>query len=64
MLQDNEIEEKIDTLNLVDNKKWIPVSAKTGKNVKQLKDLIADILESYNSHKFEKKLGVEKTFGN
>ncbi|RMW34803.1 MAG: GTPase HflX, partial [Nitrosopumilus sp.] len=64
LLKNSEIEEKIETLNLADNKKWIPVSAKTGKNVKQLKELIGDILESYNSHKSEKKIGVEKTFGN
>jgi GTP-binding protein HflX len=64
LLEDNEIEEKIETLNLTDNKKWIPVSAKTGKNVKELKELIGNILESYNSYKSEKNLGVEKTFGN
>ena len=34
----NEIDEKIDMLKLTENKKWIPVSAKTGQNVNELKN--------------------------
>ena len=64
LLKDEEIEEKIDILNLTENKKWITVSAKTGKNLKQLKELIKDIIESQNPHKFKKTKGDENTFGN
>ena len=58
LVENEEIEQKIDALNLADNKKWIPVSAKTGKNVNELKELIKDIIENQNSQK-----GV-KSFGN
>ncbi len=65
LLKNEEIEEKIEILNLSENKKWITVSAKTGKNLKQLKELIKDVIESQNPHKFNKlDNGVEKTFGN
>ncbi len=58
LVENEEIEQKIDALNLADNKKWILVSAKTGKNVNELKELIKDIIENQNSQK-----GV-KSFGN
>ncbi|MFQ5781959.1 MAG: GTPase HflX [Nitrosopumilus sp.] len=65
LLKNEEVEQKIDILNLTENKKWIAVSAKTGKNLKQLKELIKDILESQNSYTFKKTLKrVEETFGN
>jgi len=66
LLKNEEIEQKIDILNLTENKKYISLSAKTGKNVNQLKELIRDIMKSQNSPKFEKNLleGVEKAFGN
>ncbi len=66
LLKSEEIEQKIDILNLTENKKYISLSAKTGKNVNQLKELIRDIMKSWNSPKFEKNLleGVEKAFGN
>ena len=66
LLKNEEIEQKIDILNLTENKKWISVSAKTGKNVNQFKELIRDIMKSQNLPKFEKNVleGVEKVFGN
>lgn len=65
LLENEEIEEKIDMLNLTENKKWIPVSAKTGKNIKQLKELIKDILENQNSYKSkESSLKGVESFGN
>ena len=65
LLENEEIEEKIDVLNLTENKKWIPVSAKTGKNIKQLEELIKDILENQNSQKFkESSLKGAELFGN
>ena len=64
MLSEQEVEEKINMLNLDGNKKVISVSAKTGKNVKDLKELIKDIME--NTHNYEKKSSLKevKTFGN
>jgi len=66
LIKSEEIENKVDILNLSENKKWISVSAKTGKNVNQLKELIRDIMTSQNSPKFKKNVleGVEKVFGN
>ena len=46
LLKSGEIEQKIDILNLTENKKYIPLSAKTGNNVNQLKELIRDIMKS------------------
>ncbi|MBT8243504.1 MAG: GTPase HflX [Nitrosopumilus sp.] len=66
LLDDEEIKRKITFLNLNENKKVISVSAKTGKNIPQLKDLIKEIIESQNFHKptNNKLAGAEKTFGN
>ena len=66
LLKNEEIEQKIDILNLTENKKYIPLSAKTGNNVNQLKELIRDIMNSQKSPKFERNVleGVEKAFGN
>jgi GTP-binding protein HflX len=66
LVKSEEIERKIDILDLTKNKKWVSVSAKTGENVNQLKELIKDIMTNQNSPKFEKNIleGVEKEFGN
>jgi len=66
LVKSEEIERKIDILDLAKNKKCVSVSAKTGENVKQLKELIKDIMTNQNSPKFEKNIleGVEKEFGN
>ncbi len=66
LVKSEEIEQKINILNLTENKKWVSVSAKTGKNINQLKELIRNIMKSQNSTKFERNVleGVEKAFGN
>ena len=66
LIKSEEIEQKIDILDLTENKKCISVSAKTGQNVTQLKELIMDIMKNQNSPKFERNIleGVEKEFGN
>jgi GTP-binding protein HflX len=66
LLKQDEINRKIDILNLSENKKVISVSAKTGKNVNELKKLIKNITMSQNSYNFNKNLfeGVKETFGN
>jgi len=66
LLKKEDVEQKIDVLNLTENKKVISVSAKTGENIKELKELIKEIIESQSFHKPKKNVweGVEKTFGN
>jgi len=66
LLKKDEIERKIDILNLTENKKWIAVSAKTGENIKELKILIKKIIENQNFHKPEKNTWKEagEIFGN
>ena len=51
MTDTEDIEQKIDMLNLVENKKWIIISAKTGKNVNHLKELVKEIIENFNLSK-------------
>jgi len=66
LLKNEEIKQKIEFLNLSENKKMISVSSKTGKNISLLKELIKEIVESQNFHKSKNNIskGVEKTFGN
>ncbi len=66
LIKNEEIEKKIDILNLTENKKRVSVSAKTGENVNQLKELIKDIMKTQNSPKFEKNIldGVKREFAN
>lgn len=42
----NEINEKIKNIGLEESKKWIPVSAKSGENIKTLKELIKEVLDA------------------
>jgi len=62
----DEIEEKIEVLNLKDYKKRITVSAKTGHNLIELKDLIKTIIQNQKLPKFKKEtqIGFDKTYGN
>ncbi|MGI9568115.1 MAG: GTPase HflX [Nitrosopumilus sp.] len=66
MIKKEEIEQKIKTLNLFKNRKKIAISAKTGKDVNQLKVLIKEIIENQNLPKLgkEKLEGVKTEFGN
>ena len=54
LVEDEEIEEKINILNLTENKKWISVSAKTEKNLNQFKELIKNIIENHDLSKLKK----------
>ena len=66
LLKDEETERKIKFLNLSENEKVVSISAKTGKNITQLKELIKEVIESQSYHKpkYNTWEGVEKTFGN
>jgi GTP-binding protein HflX len=66
LLTSVEIEEKIEALNLKDYKKRISISAKTGYNVNELKNLIKDIIQSQKSPEFKKETlkGFDSTYGN
>ncbi len=65
LIETREIEQKIELLNLTENKKWITVSAKTGTGINNLKQLIKNIIENQNLPKSMTSLtGVEKRFGN
>ena len=64
LLKEEEIKRKIGLLNLAENKKVITVSAKTGKNIKELKGLIKEIIGSHTSFKFNKTPEVKNQFGN
>ena len=52
--EDEEIAQKIDMLDLTENKRWISVSAKTGEHVTQIKELIKDTIKSQNSPEFKR----------
>jgi GTP-binding protein HflX len=63
LLENDEINKKIEILALTENKKCMSVSAKTGNNIKELKKLIKDVLENQNSYKSEKNVyGVQKNW--
>ena len=53
MTEDRDIKERIEMLNLTENKKCISVSAKTGKNVNELKELVKKIIENNDFPKSE-----------
>ena len=67
LINQDEILEKIEYLGLEESKKWVPVSAKTGQNTKQLKELIKNVIESQRKPKPRKmtlKEELEKIYGN
>lgn len=57
LLEAEKIQEKIEILNLTENKKRVAISAKTGQNVEELKNLIREIIEdqSFCKPKNDKK---------
>ena len=67
-LQDkSEILEKVEYLELTENKKWIPVSAKTGQNTKEFKELIKNVIDSQHKPITKQKSlkeELEKIYGN
>lgn len=67
LLENTDIAEKIEYLGLKDNKKWVSVSAKTGENLEQLKDLIKNVIDSQQSPESTKKSlkeELEEIYGN
>ena len=67
LLDQNEILKKVGYLELEENKKWIPVSAKTGQNTKEFKELIKNVIDSQDRPMTKKKsLNEElgKIYGN
>ena len=62
LTKSGEIKQKIEILNLVENKNWMQVSAKTGRDVNNLKELIKDIIGNLYGSKINKKYpgGIEK----
>ena len=67
LLDQNEILEKVGYLGLEENKKWIPVSAKTGQNTKEFKELIKNVIDSQDNPMTKKKSLKEelgKIYGN
>ena len=67
MLENEEIQEKVEYLGLEENKKWVSFSAKTGENLIELKELIKNVVNNKFSSKIEKnsfKEGLEKIYGN
>ncbi len=66
LIKNDQINYKKELLNLNENEKVILVSSKTGENIKELKELIQNIMISQNPHKFKKNevKGVMDTFDN
>ncbi len=67
LLDKDEILEKVEYLGLSENKKWIPVSAKTGQNTKEFKELVKNVIDSQQKPVTKKKSlkeELEKIYGN
>jgi GTP-binding protein HflX len=66
LIRQDQINYKIELLNLIENEKVILVSSKTGENIKELKELIQSIIINQNPYKYKKNKmkGDVDTFGN
>jgi GTP-binding protein HflX len=62
LLHQNEILEKVEDLGLEENKKWIPVSAKTGQNTKEFKELIKNVID-FQDNPMTKKKSLKEELG-
>jgi len=62
LLDQNEILEKVEDLGLEENKKWIPVSAKTGQNTKEFKELIKNVID-FQDKPMAKKKSLKEELG-
>jgi GTP-binding protein HflX len=62
LLTDDEVLDRVDYLMLKENKKWIAISALTGKNMDELEKTIGKIFQ-YNKSQNNKSVGV-KAYGN
>ncbi len=66
LLRDDQIKHQINSLNLSESKKLISISAKTGNNISQLKELVKETIAEQRQEKPKIKTwkGEESTFGN
>ena len=66
LVNEQEIKEKVEYLNLDEDKKWIPVSAISGHNLEQLMRLIRNLIQAQNEPNVKKSLKeeLEKIYGN
>ena len=66
LLKMEEIQQKIEILNLNANKKMITISAKTGENIEGLKNLVREVIEeqSFQKPQTNMKKGFGEIFGN
>ncbi len=67
LLEQNSILEKVEYLELKESKKWISLSAKTGQNTKELKELIKNVIDSQLKPQTKEKSlkeELEKVYGN
>ena len=66
LIKQDQINYKTELLNLIGNEKVILVSSKTGENIKELKELIQNIIVKQNPYKYKKNemKGDVDTFGN
>ena len=58
LLSKEQIDEKIEILNLKDNRKRITISSKTGENINDLKKLIRNIIGNQKTSQFKKEFTV------
>ena len=65
LIEQKEIYEKAEYLEIKESKKWIPVSAKTGENTQNLKELIKKVIDSQQANpKKSLKEELEEIYGN
>ncbi len=67
LLPPNRIEEVVEILSFDNNTRWVPISAKIGKNINQLKTLIKKTIDDQSPMKNSKnslKEELEKLYGN
>ena len=66
LVDEREIQRKIEYLNLDEDKKWIPISSISGHNLEQLMHLIKKLIQSHNQPNAKKSLKeeLEKIYGN
>ena len=60
LILNDELGDKIEALNLSENKKWVKVSAKYGKNIDELKELIKNVVQSRDLSNFENEKAMWK----
>ena len=66
LVDEKEIQRKIEYLNLDEDKKWIPISSISGYNLEQLMQVIKKLIQSHSQPNAKKSLKeeLEKIYGN